>query len=48
MSMEGHDGLQLEYRNGARGGMIAPDQNFWFLRRFMRRRLGPKQLHIKH
>jgi 3-isopropylmalate/(R)-2-methylmalate dehydratase large subunit len=28
MSMEGHDGLQLEYRNGARGGMIAPDQNF--------------------
>jgi 3-isopropylmalate/(R)-2-methylmalate dehydratase large subunit len=47
-----HDGLQLEYRNGARGGMIAPDQKtFDFLegRLYAERKLGPKQLHIgKH
>jgi hypothetical protein len=44
--------LQLEYRNGARGGMIAPDQNFDFLEGRLyapKVKLGQKQLHIgKH
>jgi homoaconitase/3-isopropylmalate dehydratase large subunit len=42
--------LQLEYRNGARGGMIAPDQKtFDFLEDVCmpKVKLGPKQLHIE-